>query len=52
VRTLVQERVTAGEHVVNWDGRSADEQELPSGIYVARLATSDGLSFRKMILAK
>lgn len=52
VRTLVQERVTAGEHVVNWDGRSADEQELPSGIYVARLATSDGLSCRKMILAK
>lgn len=52
VRTLVRERVAAGEHVVNWDGRSADEHELPSGVYVARLAAPDGLSARKMILAR
>jgi glucose/arabinose dehydrogenase len=52
LRTLVRERFAAGEHIVPWDGRTADARDLPGGVYIARLSTGGGQSARKMVLAR
>ena len=44
--------LTAGEHLVNRVGRTADERALPGGVYLARLSTAGGQSVRKMVLAR
>ena len=34
LRTLLAERVEAGEHLVSWDGTNDAGQVLASGVYV------------------
>jgi hypothetical protein len=52
VRTLIDEAVGAGQHVVVWDGADENGADLGSGIYFARLATGGENVFRKMTLLK
>ena len=52
VAVLVQTRQSAGEHLVKWDGRSADGQAVPSGIYLYRLRAGNLVSSRKMLLVR
>lgn len=40
VRTLIDERLPAGEHRAAWDGRDQAGRRVASGIYVARLSGS------------
>ncbi len=47
VATLVDERLPAGEHNVSWDAAG-----WASGVYFARLATSNGSMTRKMVLVR
>ncbi len=47
VTTLVNERLEAGEHIVQWDG-----SEAASGVYFYRLQTDDFVGTKKMILLK
>jgi hypothetical protein len=47
VRTLVNERLSPGEHTVRFDGG-----DLPSGVYLYRLASPSFTQTRKMILLK
>lgn len=47
VETLVDEFLSAGEHHVSWDASG-----WASGVYFARLVTSDGAMTRKMVLVR
>lgn len=52
VRTLVDGVYTAGEHVVNWNGRSDQKEALPSGVYYYRMSANTNYVNKKMILLK
>jgi flagellar hook assembly protein FlgD len=53
VKTLVDEKQDAGYHTVKWHGIDDNGKQVPSGIYVYRLETTDGYEeTRKMILLK
>jgi hypothetical protein len=41
-----------GQHTVTWDGKSAKEQDLPSGIYFYRMAAGDFETTTKVILIR
>lgn len=41
VQSLAHDRLTAGTRVVSWNGRDASGRPAPSGVYFARLRTSD-----------
>ncbi len=42
----------AGFHRLRWDGRDAQGRPLASGVYVYRLATSEGVQTRKLTLLR
>ncbi len=52
VRTLVKERLPAGEYKLGWDGSFADGRSAPSGIYFYRLTAGEISRVRKMVLLK
>ncbi|MEO6695159.1 MAG: DUF4331 family protein [Ignavibacteria bacterium] len=52
VKTLVNERLTAGEKVVMWDGLDANGKAVSSGTYFVKLVTSSGVDTKKMMLLK
>jgi len=52
VRALVRGNIEAGDHSVLWDGSSASDRGVSSGVYVARLSSGDEVSTLKMMLAK
>jgi hypothetical protein len=54
VRSLVSEqRLPAGSHRVEWNGRQDDGRGLPSGTYLARIVTGDGrLAVTKAVLVR
>jgi hypothetical protein len=48
VRTLVNERQSAGVNSVVWDGRDQSGKEVSSGIYIYRLQAGESIQSRKM----
>jgi len=52
VKTLVEERLVAGEHEKEWDGKNSDGHPAASGIYFYRISTDTETSVRKMLLLK
>ena len=52
VRTLVNERITAGVKTVEWDGMNDAGVSVPTGTYFAKLKTSAGIDTKKMMLVK
>lgn len=52
VRQLLDARMDAGDHVVNWDGRDNSGQPVPTGVYIYRLKAGDYMAARKMTLVK
>lgn len=48
VRTLLRERVAAGEHMISWDGRNGIGRPAGSGVYFVRLA-APGFSQVRMV---
>jgi len=52
VATLVDRFVTAGEHVVHWNGRDAAGARVGSGVYFARLRAGDTQLVQKMVLVE
>jgi len=52
VRQLTDEELTAGEHMVLWDGTDQQNRQVASGIYFYRLKTDHYTQSRKMILVK
>jgi len=52
VRTLVDERQTAGNYQIPWDGEDSLGKGVSSGIYFYRLQVGDFVKTRKMILLR
>lgn len=52
VKTLVAGRMPAGTHRVIWNGRDHHNREVPSGVYVCRMAAPGFTATRKMLLLK
>jgi len=52
VATLVDERLTHGEHVVTWNGTSENGREVATGIYFYRLKAGEYLETKRMVLLK
>jgi len=52
VRTLVDERLPAGEHAAVWDGRDARGAPAGSGVYFSRLDTPGRTETRKLALVR
>ena len=52
VRTLVNGRVEAGYHRVEWDGRNELGHQVATGIYIYRFQAGDFVKVKKMILMK
>lgn len=50
VSVLVNGRLEAGTHTVEWDATNAAGQQVSAGIYLCRIKTSDYSETRKMIL--
>jgi PKD repeat protein len=47
---LVSDRLQAGVHTVQWDGRDQSGRELASGVYVYRLQAGREMAARKLLL--
>ncbi len=52
VRTLVNERLEAGNHQIAWDGMDDTDTSMPSGIYLYRIRCNKHDITNKMILMK
>jgi len=52
VTTLVEAEMPAGEWMVEWDGLDDLGVAVPSGVYMARLATPAGMQTVKMMLTR
>ncbi|MEK7774846.1 MAG: right-handed parallel beta-helix repeat-containing protein, partial [Candidatus Zixiibacteriota bacterium] len=52
VSTIIDRQLTAGEHVVSWNGRTDDDGSVASGVYLYRLTAGSYSATRKMILVK
>ncbi len=52
VRTLVDERRSAGRYTATWNGRNAGGSQVSSGVYFYRLEAGDYRQIRRMMLIK
>jgi hypothetical protein len=52
VKTVLDQRVEAGYHSVEWDGRNDMGMQVGSGIYIYRFRADNFLKVQKMILMK
>jgi hypothetical protein len=52
VRTLVDARIEAGYHSVEWDGRNDAGAQVGSGVYIYRFSADNYLKVQKMVLMK
>jgi hypothetical protein len=52
VKTLVDGNVTAGNHVVTWDGTSENGSKVSSGVYFYRLTAENEVIVKRMTLTK
>jgi flagellar hook assembly protein FlgD len=42
----------SGRHIKTWDGRAGSGQDLPNGVYFARLEFGGHVETRKVVLAR
>ncbi len=52
IKVLVDEKLSAGNKKVNWDGLNADGKSVSSGIYFYRIITDEFKDTKKMVLLK
>ena len=52
VATLIDNRLSPGEHVVQWDGTDQSGQQVATGVYYYRLAAGDYIETKKMMMLK
>ena len=50
VKTLIEKKLPAGEHVVHWDGRDDANRQIPTGIYFLRMRAGSQVTTQKMAL--
>lgn len=52
VKTLINGKMSAGVHTIQWDGSNNSGQEIPSGVYHYRLRSGPQIINRKMLLLR
>ena len=52
IKTLVDDYMSAGTHILSWDGTNESGEAVSSGIYFYRVVAQDNIVTRKMILMK
>ena len=52
VRTLLQERLPAGEHSVSWDARDETGRPCPAGVYHCRLTSGERARTARLVYVK
>lgn len=52
IRTLVNEKMTAGSHICYWDGNNADGSMVASGMYILFLKTDNAEERKKIVVVK
>jgi len=52
VRTLHEGMLPSGNHVMRWDGLSTARSEVPPGIYLVTLRTSEGVQSRRISVTR
>ncbi|UCC78520.1 MAG: T9SS type A sorting domain-containing protein [Candidatus Zixiibacteriota bacterium] len=52
VRSLLDNQLQAGEHTINWDGRSGSGERMSSGVYFYNLKTDTFEDSKKMVILK
>jgi len=52
VKTLLNEKLTAGKHSIVWKGKNDNSRKVASGIYLYKLKTKNYSAFKKMMLLK
>ncbi len=52
IKTLAHERLPAGPHIYEWDGRDARDASVASGVYFAILKAGDKQANRKLVLLR
>jgi PKD repeat protein len=52
VKTLIAEELSAGSHIVNWNGKDNNNKQVASGIYFYKLKAGNYHKVKKMILIK
>jgi flagellar hook assembly protein FlgD len=52
VRALLDERMSAGESGITWDGRNGTGEAVPAGVYFYRLETDGRSLVRKLVLVR
>ena len=52
VKTLVNEKRSAGYHNVKWDGTNYNGIKVNSGVYIYRIQAGDFVQTKKMVLLK
>ncbi|MBA7654593.1 hypothetical protein ES703_62475 [subsurface metagenome] len=52
IKTLVEDYRGPGEHSITWYGRNNKGNQVPSGVYFARLSVGDFAESKKMIFIK
>jgi len=52
VKTVVDDRLAGGEHVIPWDGTNGRGDRVASGVYLMRLETGSRSLSRKAVLLR
>jgi flagellar hook assembly protein FlgD len=52
VSTLMDRKITAGQHALHWGGANADGRRVASGIYFMKLETRKGSLVKKMVISR
>ncbi len=52
VKSLVNEVIETGDHIVTWNGRDNSNKSVASGVYFYKMQSSNYTATKKMILMK
>jgi hypothetical protein len=52
VKTLLDEKIAAGEHAIHWGGANKDGRRVASGIYFMKMETRKGSVVKKMVISR
>ncbi len=52
VRTLVNKKISSGDHLIQWDGHNSSGKSVASGVYFYRLETANFVKTKKMLLLR
>lgn len=52
VKSLLNDYLTSGEHIISWNGNNKNDNKCPSGLYFYKIRQSNNSLTQKLVLAK